>query len=40
MVEEGKVSTLQEMLTEEFTNTVCSALREVMLGASLYGEVK
>ena len=34
MVDEGKVSTLQEMLTEEFTNTVCSPLRKVMLGAS------
>ena len=34
MVDEGKVSTLQEMLTEEFTNTVCSSLRKVMLGES------
>ena len=34
MVDEGKVSTLQAMLTEEFTNTVCSPLRMVMLAAS------
>ena len=34
MVDEGKVSTVQEILTEEFTNTVCSSLRKVTLGAS------